>query len=67
MRMAHTPERPEKYICAECQVLHAGAIVSKNGGDHRYEAPERCGCCGATELVPQERWVHFNREEPGGA
>ncbi len=59
--MAHTPEMPEKYVCAECQVVHAGTVSAQSDGGHRYDAPEECGCCGSTELIEQEMWPHFNR------
>ncbi len=56
--MAHAPESPEKYVCTECQVLHAGTVTHTESG-HRYDAPEKCGCCGSTELITEENWPHY--------
>lgn len=58
--MAHSPELPEKYVCVECQVVHAGT-VSRSDDGHHYEAPDQCGCCGGTELISQERWPSHGR------
>nr|WP_252490643.1 hypothetical protein [Natronococcus sp. CG52] len=59
--MAHAPEHPEKYVCTECQILHAGTVSAQADGDHRYDAPEKCGCCGSTELLPEEQWPRFHQ------
>nr|WP_254769302.1 hypothetical protein [Salinilacihabitans rarus] len=59
--MAHAPERPEKYVCTACQTMHAGTVASSADGEHQYEPPDECGCCGGTELVPEENWSHLAR------
>jgi hypothetical protein len=56
--MAHSPERPQKYVCTACQVIHAGTVAEHVDSGHSYEPPAECGCCGATEFVTQGDWPH---------
>ncbi|WP_343230440.1 hypothetical protein [Salinilacihabitans rarus] len=41
--------------------MHAGTVASSADGEHQYEPPDECGCCGGTELVPEENWSHLAR------
>ena len=56
--MAHSPELPNKYVCTECQVVHAGTVVEHGDGGHVYEPPAQCGACGASEFVRETDWPH---------
>ncbi|MFB6151823.1 MAG: hypothetical protein ABEJ40_08465, partial [Haloarculaceae archaeon] len=58
--MSHIPEKIEQFVCANCQVTHAGTPVHVSSGDHTFEAPESCGACGETEFVPIEEWAHHH-------
>lgn len=58
--MAHVPENVEQYVCANCQVIHAGTPVHESGGTHSWEAPATCGACGADEFVPVGEWTHHH-------
>ncbi|AGB36438.1 hypothetical protein [Natronococcus occultus] len=59
--MAHTPELPEKYVCVDCQTVHAGTVVERTDVSRRYEAPNACGCCGGVEFVVEVDWPHVDR------
>ena len=56
--MSHTPERPELYVCTDCQSVHAGT-VSGGPEDHQYDAPDDCAACGNTEFIEMEDYPHF--------
>lgn len=57
--MAHSPELPKLYVCTECQAVSAGTVAEHiEGGEHRYEAPEECGACGASAFVESVNWPH---------
>ncbi|MFB6205182.1 MAG: hypothetical protein ABEJ05_01445 [Haloglomus sp.] len=58
--MAHAPELPNKYVCAECQTIHAGTVVEHTDSGHTYEAPDECGACGATTFVAEADWPHHH-------
>jgi len=58
--MAHSPENVVEYVCANCQVTHAGTPMHRSGGDHRFEQPDACGACGGTEFVPTSDWIHYH-------
>jgi hypothetical protein len=58
--MAHSPEQPERYVCASCQITHAGTPVHRSGGDHDFEPPAACGGCGESEFVLLAEWVHHH-------
>ena len=60
-RMAHSPDLPERYVCIECQIIHAGTVTTQTEANHQYDAPDTCGGCGATEFVTLENWPHFSR------
>jgi hypothetical protein len=55
--MAHSPERPELYVCTDCQIVYAGTVVEHmDGGDHVYEPPTECRACGSTSFVETSQW-----------
>lgn len=56
--MSHQPERPQLYVCADCQVVHAGTVIEHTDSGHRYSPPDSCGCCEGTEFVADEQWPH---------
>jgi hypothetical protein len=56
--MAHSPEQPSKYVCAGCQVVHAGTVVEHTDSGHVYDPPAECGACGGTEFVREADWPH---------
>lgn len=58
--MAHSPERPAMYVCTACQTVHAGTVAEHTDSGHRYEAPNGCGACAASdsEFVKLSDWPH---------
>jgi hypothetical protein len=58
--MAHVPEEVEQFVCAECQVTHAGTPIHEDAGDHSFEAPTTCGACGADEFVAMSDWIRHH-------
>ena len=56
--MAHSPELPERFVCENCQLTHAGTPVHKSAGSHDFEAPAVCGGCGESAFVELSNWVH---------
>jgi hypothetical protein len=58
--MAHVPENLKQYVCANCQVTHAGTPVHVSAADHTFEPPDVCGACGESEFVAATDWVHHH-------
>jgi hypothetical protein len=58
--MAHSPEHPRLYVCADCHVVSAGTVVEHTESGHRYEAPEQCRVCEGTAFVADENWPHHH-------
>lgn len=58
--MAHVPETVEQYVCASCQVVHAGTPVHESGGNHSWEPPSTCGSCSDDEFVALEEWARHH-------
>ncbi|WP_257299165.1 hypothetical protein [Haloarchaeobius sp. FL176] len=59
--MAHSPERPELYVCGDCQIVYAGTVAEHmESGDHVYESPTECEVCGATDFVENSQWPHHH-------
>ena len=54
--MAHQPQMPQRYVCTNCQVMHAGTPIHLNAGEHTWEAPATCGACGESEFVETQNW-----------
>lgn len=59
--MSHTPERPELYVCTDCQAVYAGTVVPQGDGQHRYEEPDGCSACGGTDFVEMAQYPHHHR------
>ncbi|ELY60260.1 hypothetical protein C491_03160 [Natronococcus amylolyticus DSM 10524] len=59
--MAHSPELPKRYVCVDCQTIHAGTVAERTDTGHRYEPPGACGCCDGTEFVSEADWPHVDR------
>jgi hypothetical protein len=58
--MSHVPERPTRYVCAACQVVHAGTPHHISGAEHSFEPPETCGCCEESEFVELGDWTRHH-------
>jgi hypothetical protein len=58
--MSHQPETPTRYVCAECQVIHAGTPIHVSAGDHTFEPPETCGGCDGDTFVEFVEWVRHH-------
>ncbi|WP_436927343.1 hypothetical protein [Halosimplex amylolyticum] len=58
--MAHIPEEPKRFVCENCQIIHAGTPVHASGGDHSFETPTTCGGCGESTFVEFTDWVHHH-------
>lgn len=58
--MAHQPQLPTRYVCANCQVMHAGTSIHQGGGEHTFEKPDACGACGDDEFVAIEEWARHH-------
>ncbi|MFB6228500.1 MAG: hypothetical protein ABEH88_08065 [Halobacteriales archaeon] len=58
--MAHQPEEPQRYVCENCQITHAGTPIHVSGGEHRFEAPDQCGGCGESSFVELEEWAYHH-------
>lgn len=58
--MAHVPEDVEQFVCAGCQVTHAGTPIREDAGEHSFEPPATCGACGANEFVSISDWIHYH-------
>lgn len=56
--MSHVPEEPTRYVCENCQVVHAGTPDHVSGGDYEFDPPESCGACGETAFVEINSWIH---------
>jgi hypothetical protein len=39
--MAHVPETPEQYVCADCHVVYAGI----HDEAHHFRPPDHCSVC----------------------
>ncbi|WP_188876635.1 hypothetical protein [Halarchaeum grantii] len=61
--MSHTPEEVARYVCDNCQLIHAGAPSRTPAGKRRFEPPAECGGCGADEFVGIENWIHHRADE----
>ena len=59
--MSHATEDTKRFVCANCQITHAGTPVHKESGDHSFEAPTRCGGCGESEFIPINEWIHHHK------
>ncbi|WP_202614573.1 hypothetical protein [Halostella litorea] len=57
--MAHSPERPERYVCTNCLVTSVGVVEHADGG-HQYDPPARCGACGEAEFVEESQYPHHH-------
>lgn len=55
--MSHVPEKPEEYVCMNCQVIYAGS-VTKTDGEHHFHPPDDCPVCGDPEFVERTTYVH---------
>ena len=58
--MAHSPEPVDRYVCENCQTIHAGTPIHVSASEHRFEPPETCGACGAESFVAIGGWVHHH-------
>lgn len=58
--MSHTPETLVQYVCANCQVTHAGTPIHVSAGEHTFEPPESCGACGESEFVESANWIRHH-------
>lgn len=58
--MSHVPEEIEYYVCANCQVVHAGTPVHRSDGGHSFEPPESCGGCADEEFVRASEWIRHH-------
>lgn len=59
--MSHVPERPEEYVCTNCQVIYAGTVHSDDGG-HHFSPPENCIGCDDPHWVELEAYVSHHHE-----
>ncbi|WP_162991483.1 hypothetical protein [Halostella salina] len=55
--MAHSPEKPERYVCTNCLVVSVGVVEHTDGG-HQYDPPTRCSACGETDFVEESQYPH---------
>lgn len=53
--MAQQPERPQEFVCENCNNIVAG-VVSGDPPNHTYEAPTDCMACGSSEFVAMEQY-----------
>lgn len=58
--MAHTPDYPERFVCMNCQVVHAGTAVHREDGGHNFVAPDACGACEASDFVELSSYVRHH-------
>jgi hypothetical protein len=58
--MAHAPEHVTRYVCENCQVLHAGTPIHRTAAEHDFEPPAACGGCGESSFVRMQEWVHHH-------
>lgn len=58
--MAHVPEETERYVCTNCQIMHAGTPIHEGPGDHSFEAPANCGACNEDAFVELSDWIHYH-------
>ncbi|GGM66014.1 hypothetical protein J2752_000229 [Halarchaeum rubridurum] len=61
--MSHSPEDVARYVCGDCQLVHAGIPRRTATGKRSFDAPETCGGCGGDELIPVQNWVHHHNGE----
>ena len=58
--MAHTPDLPERFVCLNCHVIHAGSVIHQDDGTHRFEAPDACGACEHSDFVELGGYIHHH-------
>lgn len=59
--MSHAVERPEEYVCLNCQLVYAGS-VTREDGEHHFHPPDACVGCDDPEWVELESYVHQAHE-----
>ncbi|EMA43997.1 hypothetical protein [Halococcus saccharolyticus] len=58
--MSHVAEKPELYVCRDCQSVFVGDVSEgSTPEDHTYSAPGECSGCGNTEFIEIEEYPHF--------
>jgi hypothetical protein len=65
--MAITNHRPQKFVCMECKLIHAGIPHKGSGDTVHYDPPTRCGACGETDLVLTTKYPHFQTRDLTGS
>jgi hypothetical protein len=55
--MSHVPDRPVEFVCDNCHVIYAGTVIRDDRNDRRFEPPEECAACGATEFVELSQYT----------
>jgi hypothetical protein len=58
--MAHSPESVTQYVCANCQVTHAGIPIHEGPGDHNFDPPEVCGACSESTFIDMQDWIRHH-------
>lgn len=59
--MSHAPDRPEEYVCLNCQLVYVGT-VHREDGEHHIQAPSECKECDDPEWVEIESYAHRAHE-----
>lgn len=54
--MAHAIERPEQYVCLNCQVIYAASVTGQED-THHFNPPSDCAVCGDPEFVQIESYI----------
>jgi len=49
-------ERPEQYVCLNCQVIYAASVTGQEE-NHRFHPPDDCAACGDPEFVQIESYI----------
>ncbi|GAD52559.1 hypothetical protein MBEHAL_1319 [Halarchaeum acidiphilum MH1-52-1] len=52
-----------RYVCSDCQLIHAGIPQRTATGKRSFQPPEVCGGCGSEDLVATQNWVHHHGGE----